>query len=139
MLAIWNIDAQAIISFQSRSSDFVRLVNAFIHKHAGAQLPISAIHLTTNDQEADGGVDAAVDLAIPNDWSGYFDVPTCWQFKAQPKRNIKPSSGSGGQASALREEINKPHVRQLIKKGYGYRLCIADDMPNQTLVDWEVC
>ena len=137
MLAIWNIDAQAIISFQSRSSDFVRLVNAFIHKHAGAQLPISAIHLTTNDQEADGGVDAAVDLAIPNDWSGYFDVPTCWQFKAQPKRNIRPSSGSGGQASALREEINKPHVRQLIKKGYGYRLCIADDMPNQTLVDWE--
>jgi hypothetical protein len=38
---------------------------------------------------------------------------------------------------ALKQEISKPHARRLIEQGYGYRFCIADDMPDQKKSQWE--
>jgi len=85
-------------------------------------------------------MDAVVEQPIPagQDSTGRFGVPTCWQMKAEPTANMKPKKGKPKtQQAALREEINKPYAAALINKGYGYRLCIADDMPATTKARWE--
>src|SRR5262249_50412993 len=38
---------------------------------------------------------------------------------------------------ALREEIRKPEAAKLVAKGYGYRYCLADDLPPPTKAQWE--
>jgi len=56
-------------------------------------------------------------------------VPTCWQYKAKQSGDISEKE--------LKEEINKPYAAELIVKGYGYRLCVCDDFPAQTVSAWE--
>ena len=55
----------------------------------------------------------------------------------QTKQQSTSNASTGGHQAALIEEINKPYVRQLIEKGHGYRLCIADEMPAATKARWE--
>jgi hypothetical protein len=73
---------------------------------AAGRLGTTALKLTQRGEVADEGVDAEVSQAISpgSDPEGYFDVPTCWQYKASPTGNIKPKKGKGGQEAALRKE-----------------------------------
>ncbi len=142
MRSVWHVDGAEVCSLQGLSADFVRLMNALITAQGRAGgLQDVAIKLNQADTVADGGVDAAVSDSITasQDPTGWFAVPTCWQFKAQPTSNIKPSSKAPDtkQETALREEINKPYAAELIKKGYGYRFCIADDTPATSKGNWE--
>jgi len=143
MKPVWEIDGEDVEKLQGDSPGFVRFLNALLsfHAHEG-HLPDSAVSLNQNDTEGDGGVDAVISQAIlPSlDPTDRFSVPTCWQFKASPTENIKAKvlkGEKGGQEVALKQEINKPHARGLVEQGYGYRFCIADDMPDQKKVQWE--
>lgn len=136
MKPVWHIDGNDVIGLQGKSHDFVRIVNGLLARQAEGAVPGAAVHLNVKDTEPDGGVDAAVDQGIPGDPTGFLGIPTCWQYKAQPKGNIKPGDG-GGQEAALREEIRKPYAQALIKNGYAYRFCIADDMADEKRKRWE--
>ena len=139
MKPYWRIDGSDIDSFQGDSPGFVRLLNALLaHQAAAGGVPQTAVHLNLKDNEPDGGVDAVIDSAIPRDPTGRFAVPTLWQFKAMPTGNIA-AGVKGGQPEALRLEIQKPYSQDLIRKGYGYRLCIAADMPAVKKSEWEEC
>jgi hypothetical protein len=70
----------------------------------------------------DGGVDTQVTEARAGDNWTYFDVRSTWQYKALAAKDLTDSK--------VKEEINgdsKDYVRSLLKQGYGYRLCVADD------------
>ena len=84
----------------------------------------------------DGGVDTEVRDSIPADKTGWFAVPTCWQFKAVNANDIDDAEKKT-KPNDLQEEINKPYVRELIKQGYGYRLCLLGDLPPEKLHTWE--
>ncbi len=143
MRPIWIVDGEDVTRLQGDSARFVRLLNALLSQqaHAGGLRDVS-LRLNQKDTEGDGGVDAVVDAAIvpERDPTGRFAVPTCWQFKARPVENIKadvPKGEKGGQEVALRQEISSPHARHLIEQGYGYRFCIAAEMPDQKKSQWE--
>jgi len=71
----------------------------------------------------DGGVDTQVNKALSIDPLGWFDVPTCWQYKSEDA----PSD------SKLKKEIKKKYVSDLIRQGFGYRFCILGDLtPEKT-------
>ncbi|MGK7899768.1 MAG: hypothetical protein AB4372_40660, partial [Xenococcus sp. (in: cyanobacteria)] len=76
----------------------------------------------------DGGVDTEVRQDMLHDNTGWFNVPTCWQYKA--------TTFAGTSSSNLRKEINKPYSTELIKKGYGYRFCICDDLTPEKKSEW---
>ncbi len=143
MKPIWQLDGDDVIRLQSNSTEFVRFVNALLAVQARAGgLQDAHIRLNQKDTEPDGGVDAAIDRAVPiqPDPTGRLGVPTCWQFKACPSEHIKAKvkkGQRGGQEVALRQEVDKPHSRQLILQGYGYRYCITVDMPPVKKGKWE--
>ncbi len=141
MRSFWQIESSHICSLQGKSTEFVRLLNALITAQSRAGgLVDASLQLNQADTIPDGGVDAVVSESIPAllDPTGWFTVPTSWQFKAQPTSNIKPSSKAPDkkQETALREEINKPHAAKLVKLGYGFRLCIADELPPASRTKW---
>ena len=137
MKPIWIIDGEDVTRLQGDSAGFVRLLNVLLAQqaHVGGLLEAS-LRLNQKDTESDGGVDAVIDAAIApeRDPTGRFAVPTCWQFKARPAENIQTK---GSQEVALQKEITGSHARRLIEQGYGYRFCIADDMPDQKKSQWE--
>lgn len=141
MRPYWQIDGEDLYPLQGTSPGFVRFLNALLrHQAIFGGVPDAAIHLNQKDNEPDGGVDAAIEQPVPpeRDPTARFRVPTCWQFKAQATSDIKPKKGPPWtQEAALREEITKPYASALIKRGYGYRFCIADDMPAENKQAWE--
>src|SRR5579883_2754688 len=139
MSAPWAVEPADVIRFQSRDVEFTRLVNSLLHAQAAAGLPLAAIRTSLKTDAPDGGVDAAVDasLAPPADPTGLFASPTCWQYKACPSGRITQGR-KGGQEAALRAEVRKPHVRELLGRGYAYRLCIADSLTPDLCERWEV-
>lgn len=74
-------------------------------------------------------MDTQVRLAMPNDPTGFLDLPTCWQYKARPSAKIT--------SPALLKEIRKPYAARLIGEGYAYRVAICDDMPANKQTKWE--
>ncbi len=139
-MKLWNIDADDIKRLQGRDRQFADLVNDLLMRHTRNDgVPQSALRLNLNTLAPDGGVDAAVDQALSAATPGdYCDVPTCWQYKASPSGNLKPPDGvKGGQQAALVHEINKPEVTRLIGLGYGYRLCIADEITPDRIAKFE--
>ncbi len=98
-----------------------RFADALIHAEAQTGgLSLSAVHTQVRANIPDGGVDTRVDQPVPGDTSGWLQVPTIWQYKAEEARKLTEA--------ALREEITKPHAVDLIKRGYAYRLCVASDL-----------
>lgn len=95
---------------------FVDCVNRLLRAEATmAGRPAAAV-TTLGINERDGGVDARLDIARPSptDW---FPTPTCWQIKSGP---IAPKKAAA--------EINKWYVRELLERGYTYRLCVRDQL-----------
>lgn len=135
----WEVLPNDISAFQSQDARFVKLMNRLLCWAAEeCNRPDSDLNLTLKTEAPDGGVDALAKFSSDNTRGGlgYFSVPTVWQFKASPSRNIQPPSGvTGGRSAALRLEVNKSKANELINQGYGYRYCIADDLAN--LDEWE--
>jgi hypothetical protein len=89
---------------------------------AKSSIPPSDVHTNLRTNLADGGVDTQIDSG--NNSVGYLTGPTIWQFKARKFCDIT--------SAAIREEIHgesKQDARDLIRKGYAYRLCICEDAP----------
>jgi hypothetical protein len=141
MQPIWQIDSRDVIGLQGRDPEFTAFVNDLLTAQVqGGRVALGVLRLTLKTQAPDGGIDAAVDQAVPAgfDPTGYFDVPNCWQFKACPTGNIKPAKKKkGGQEAALREEIRKSEAARLVAGGYRYLFCIADDLAAPEKARWE--
>ncbi len=140
MKPVWKIDGEDFGLLQGNSAGFIRILNDLLRyqAHLVGKIPLGQIHLNQKVDEPDGGIDAVVSQRLPDerDPTGWFDVPTCWQFKAMPVGNIA-SGVEGGQQVALRDEIHKSHAKKLVAAGYGYRFCLADDMPDSKRKQWE--
>jgi hypothetical protein len=141
-VSVWTVTSDEVRHLQSRDVEFTALLNDLLEAATAGYLPAAALRFNLKTQAPDGGVDAAINGGVPaaDDVSGLLTVPTCWQFKARPSDHVRPPSGqTGGQETALRAEIQKPHARQLIEHGFGYRLCIADSLTPQKRREWEEC
>jgi hypothetical protein len=92
-------------------------------------LPQSEIDAQLRGNISDGGVDTCVRAVIPNDGSGWFEVPTVWQFKAVEASSIRRDD--------LRDELAKPFALELIKSGHAYRFCLLGDVTPDKTQAWE--
>lgn len=71
---------------------FTRFVDALLRAELG-RASIAQGRIQTNQRnQSDGGVDTAVDTAVPGDLTGFLGAPTCWQYKAQSRNSIGPAS-----------------------------------------------
>ena len=110
----------------STGKPFTDLIDRLIRSSA-ATLGIARSAVLDNPRTnyPDGGVDTQVTAGCAQlDPRDYFNGPTTWQYKAVALKDFTDSK--------VKEEINgvsKDYVRSLLKKGYAYRLCIADDGP----------
>src|ERR1035438_8517137 len=109
----------------STGKPFTDLLDRLIRNAAGTLgIPPSAVLDNPRTNHPDGGVDTQVTTgAQPDPW-GYFDGRSTWQYKAVALRDFTDSK--------VKEEISgksKDYVRSLLKQGYAYRMCIADDVP----------
>ncbi len=107
----------------STGKPFTDLLDRLIRTSAGTLgIPPSAVLDNPRTNHPDGGVDTQVTIgAQPDPW-GYFNGPSTWQYKAVALRDFTDSK--------VKEEISgksKDYVRSLLKEGYAYRICIADD------------
>ena len=83
-------------------------------------IPPSDVHTNLRTNLPDGGVDSQIDSG--DDLGGYLTERTLWQYKARRFSEITDE--------LVREEIHgasKKYARDLIHKGYAYRLCICED------------
>jgi hypothetical protein len=87
---MWTLDPVEFLRFRtSEGRSFTRVVDALIRALAYAGgLPQSEINTNLRTNLPDGGVDTDVRDAIPNDSTGWFKVPTCWQYKATEAASI---------------------------------------------------
>jgi hypothetical protein len=128
---MWTINSHDVFRLRTPGGDrFTKFVDALIRGEAyiqGVQLSQIATNQRTN--LGDGGVDTEVCQAMPSSLTGWMNEPTCWQYKATEFRHIHESE--------LRKEVNKPYSKALTQKGYGYRLCICDDLTPEKKKEWE--
>ncbi|MEM9272689.1 MAG: hypothetical protein AAGA80_06960 [Cyanobacteria bacterium P01_F01_bin.143] len=119
---MWTINSYNIFALRTPGGDrFTEFVDALIRAEAYVQgVPLSEISTNLRTNLGDGGVDTEVKQDMLHDNTGWFNVPTCWQYKA--------TTFAGIYSSNLIKEINKSYSTELIKKGYGYRFCICDDL-----------
>src|ERR1700728_1449792 len=101
---------------------FVQFMDSVLRASAAKlRIPAADVHTNLKISVPDGGVDSQIDRG-GDDQNGRLVDPTLWQYKAQRLAEI-------GEA-AIREEIlgaSKENARELIRRGYAYRLCICDD------------
>jgi len=83
-------------------------------------IPQSDIATNLRVNTGDGGVDTRIDQGATGDRTGYLPVPTAWQYKAE--------SASSVTGPKIKSEINKPYAVELVRRGYGFRVCLCDEM-----------
>ncbi|HXA64421.1 MAG TPA: hypothetical protein VNV82_04670 [Bryobacteraceae bacterium] len=84
-------------------------------------VPDSAIATTLRVNVEDGGVDTRIDEGAPHDSTGRLRCPSAWQYKAEDKDRVTEG--------AVAKEVQKHYATELIRRGYGYRICVCDEMP----------
>lgn len=128
---MWTINSRDIFPLRTPGGDrFTEFVNSLIKAEAYIQgIPTSKISTTLRTNIGDKGVDAEIRQSALINLTGWMSVPTCWQYKATEYRNISEKN--------LREEVNKEYAQELIKKGYGYRFCICDNLTPVKKSEWE--
>jgi hypothetical protein len=111
----------------STGKPFTDLMDRLIRSSATILgIPPSAISDNPRTNVADGGVDTEVSGVAPSDPWNYFTIQSAWQYKAVATVSLTDDK--------LAEEIegkSKTYIRELLQKGYGYRMCIADDATAQ--------
>jgi len=116
---------------------FTHFVDRLIRAEAArGGLPQSEIQTQLRVNIRDGGVDTQVSQRIPRDQSGWFAIPTCWQFKSVGADSIDDEEKKS-KHNDLQAEIHKPYVEQLVKQGYGYRFCLLGDLSPSKVARWE--
>ncbi|MGB3512807.1 MAG: hypothetical protein WBA93_27040 [Microcoleaceae cyanobacterium] len=128
---MFTINSYNIFSLRTPGGDrFTEFVDALIRAEAYSQgIPMSGISTNLRTNLGDGGVDSEVRQAIPTSQTGWFSVPTCWQYKATQFKAISDSE--------LLKEVNNYYAKELIQKNYGYRFCICDDLTPTKKSKWE--
>ena len=126
----WELNATQVEDLKGADGGRFRdFVNRILFAHvATCGIPSSAIS-TDSRNVSDGGVDSEVCQASPNDVRNRLRDKTCWQFKAASHTSISETK--------LQEEVCKDYSSALIKKGYGYRFCIADPLTPGKKARWE--
>jgi hypothetical protein len=84
-------------------------------------VPDSAIATTLRVNVEDGGVDTRIDEGAPDDSTGRLRCLSAWQYKAEDKDRVTEGS--------VAKEVQKHYATELIRRGYGYRICVCDEMP----------
>ncbi len=103
---------------------FTLFVDSLIRASAAClSIPPAAINTTVRVNIGDGGVDTEV-AADGHDPANRLCPSTAWQYKAIEYTRLSNE--------VIREEVAKPYARELISRGYGYRLCLCDDPPATT-------
>jgi hypothetical protein len=135
---MWKLSPRELLLLKGAGGEpFVQFVDRLIRAEAAkGGLPQSEVRTQLRVNIKDGGVDTQVTQAIPRDQSGWFGVPTCWQFKAVEAEDINDRKYKK-KKNSLQEEINKPYARKLIAQGFGYRFCLLGDLSPPKLEDWE--
>jgi hypothetical protein len=128
---MWNLRPGDLAPLKGAGGErFAQFVDRLIRNEAAlGGLPQSEIDAQLRGNISDGGVDTCVRAAIPGDRSGWFAVPTVWQFKAVEASSIRRDD--------LRNELAKPFAQELIKSGHGYRFCLLGDVTPDKTQAWE--
>ncbi|MGO8671504.1 MAG: hypothetical protein ACLQVD_09105 [Capsulimonadaceae bacterium] len=126
----WNINGLEVKNALREPSgrQFTGFVDAILQAicHCGGVVQ-STIHTNQQTNIPDGGVDTQIDVAIPNDSTGWLSEKTIWQYKA---------TDTIGSAAELQEDIvgkensNKAtkYAKKCIEDGYAYRYCICANL-----------
>ena len=135
---MWRLNPNDFAQFRGGGGQrFAHFVDRLIRATADrGGLPQSEIQTQLRVNIKDGGVDTQVKAAIPEDSSGWFSAPTCWQFKSVEAGDINDKEYKK-KRNDLQVEINKPFARELIQQGYAYRLCILGDLAPPKVDKWE--
>lgn len=135
---MWNLSLSDLRQLKGSGGErFAHFVDRLIRAQAAlGGLPQSEIETQLRVHIKDGGVDTQVKSAILNDQSGWFDAPTCWQFKSVDASEINDRLEEK-KWNELQEEIHKSFVEELIKDGFAYRFCILGDLTPQKVKEWE--
>lgn len=128
---MWQVDPDELRKFQgSGGTPFTMFVDELLRAQAAISgVELSAIHTNVVVNKRDGGVDTAIDESFEDDSTGWFAVPTAWQYKAKRQGDVTDSE--------LRSEVRKHYAVELVKRGYGYRFCICDDLTAMKKEEWE--
>ncbi len=135
---MWKLRPDELLRFKGGGGEpFAHFVDRLIRGEAakgGLSQSEVATQLRVNIK--DGGVDTRVSQAIPRDPTGWFGVPTCWQFKSVGVDEMNDKKYKK-KKNSLQAEINKPYVKKLIEQGYAYRFCLLGDLTPLKKSDWE--
>jgi hypothetical protein len=127
---VWHINALEVIRLQGNDEHFTEFVDALIRADMFiTSLADSSVKTNLRTRIPDGGVDTELTVPMSGAPGGWCQNPTFWQYKARPYANVS--------ARERGKDPLKPYAADLIRRGYAYRLCVADDMPAQTKADWE--
>jgi hypothetical protein len=94
------------------------------HSVSVAAIPQHAVSTNARINYPDGGVDTQVSIVLPIDKRGYFGEKSVWQFKAHEEKVLKKKKLTAEIADA-----SKSYLQDLLRAGYAYRICIADNAP----------
>ena len=120
---MWTVSARDLASLRGGGGQpFTRFVNALLGIQCFVYgIPDSAMATTLRVNVGDGGVDTRIDEFAAADTTGRLRCPSAWQFKAEDADRVNESS--------VAKEVQKHYATDLIQRGYGYRLCVCDEMP----------
>ncbi|KAA5539777.1 ATP-binding protein [Roseiconus nitratireducens] len=104
---------------------FTHFVDELIQLEAFmAGMPMDRFHRQLRVNIGDGGVDTSLEIPILDSSVGWFDAPTCWQYKAESTYDLKSL------VPEIKREMRKSHATKLIQEGYAYRFCMLADIPD---------
>lgn len=127
---MWHINAHDISGLQGQDERFTEFVDSLLRAEMFlASVPDSGIRTNLRTTTPDGGVDTQLTVPVPGTRGGWCETPTCWQYKARGYRGVL--------AKERKDDPGKSYAASLISAGYGYRLCLADDMPASKKTEWE--
>ena len=120
---MWTVSARDLLSLRGGGGEpFTTFVDTLLRTQCFfCGLPDSAVATTLRVNVRDGGVDTRIDEGAPADVTGRLRCPSAWQFKAEDASRVTEGS--------VAREIQKHYATELIQRGYGYRLCVCDEMP----------
>ena len=105
---MWKLESADLLQLRGGGGEtFVHFMDRLIRAEAAyGGLPQAEIATQLRVNIKDGGVDTEVKKSIPQDKSGWFAVPTCWQFKAVDGTNIDDKKKKKRRTSYKQRSIN---------------------------------
>ncbi len=119
---MWTITPTELRSLRGGGGEpFAGFVNTLLRAQSFKYgIPDSAISTSRQQNVGDGGVDAQINQGADVDKTGRLRCPSAWQYKAVGSKGITEDS--------VCKEIEKRYAAQLVKEGYGYRICVCSEL-----------